>query len=73
MASTVEVSLLTTGYLFLPDRWIFADGDTKLRHLSPDYSFLIHHPSGNNVLFDLGMRKVSLSCSYEEMFFLHVD
>ncbi|KIW65757.1 hypothetical protein PV04_07985 [Phialophora macrospora] len=53
----VEVYVLPTGYLWLPDRWIFSDGDTGLRHLSPDYSFLICHPSGRNVLFDLGMRK----------------
>ncbi len=55
-----EVYVLPTGYLWLPDRWIFADGDLKLRHLSPDYSFLIRHHSGKNVLFDLGMRKVSM-------------
>jgi hypothetical protein len=54
----VQVHVLPTGYLFLPDRWIFADGNLKLRHLSPDYSFLVRHPSGKNVLFDLGMRKV---------------
>jgi hypothetical protein len=57
-APFVRVHALPTGYLWLPDRWIFADGDTNLRHLSPDYSFLISHPSGKNVLFDLGMRKV---------------
>ncbi|KAJ9501535.1 hypothetical protein LTR99_004419 [Exophiala xenobiotica] len=56
-APFVRVHALPTGYLWLPDRWIFADGDTNLRHLSPDYSFLISHPSGKNVLFDLGMRK----------------
>lgn len=55
---TVEVSVLPTGYLWLPDRWIFADGDKSVRHLSPDYSFLIRHSSGVNVVFDLGMRKV---------------
>ncbi|KIX06194.1 uncharacterized protein Z518_04168 [Rhinocladiella mackenziei CBS 650.93] len=57
VSKTVEVSVLPTGYLWLPDRWIFAEGDQKLSHLSPDYSFLIRHPSGKNVLFDLGMRK----------------
>lgn len=57
---TVEVLVLPTGYLYLPDRWIFADGDTKLRHLSPDYSFLVCHPTGKKVIFDLGMRKVRL-------------
>lgn len=59
MPATVEVFVLPTGYLWLPDRWIFADGDLKVRHLSPDFSFLIRHASGKNVLFDLGMRKVS--------------
>ena len=61
----VEVYVLPTGYLWLPDRWIFADGDPQLRHLSPDYSFLICHPSGKNVLFDLGMRKVSDPQAYQ--------
>lgn len=61
----VEVSVLPTGYLWLPDRWIFADGDVNLKHLSPDYSFLIRHPSGRNVLFDLGMRKVGFKCTLE--------
>ena len=59
ISQTVELYVLPTGYLWLPDRWIFADGDRGVRHLSPDFSFLIRHPSGKNVLFDLGMRKVS--------------
>jgi hypothetical protein len=57
-SSCVEVKVLPTGYLFLPDRWIFADGHDTLKHLSPDYTFLVQHPSGRNLLFDLGMRKV---------------
>lgn len=56
---SVKVHVLPTGYLWLPDRWIFSDGDVELKHLAPDYSFLIRHPSGRNVLFDLGLRKVS--------------
>lgn len=54
----VKVHVLPTGYLWLPDRWIFSDGDDNLKHFSPDFSFLICHPSGRNVLFDLGLRKV---------------
>lgn len=67
-----EVYVLPTGYLWLPDRWIFADGDEQLKHLSPDYSFLIQHPSGKNVLFDLGMRKVGVldPCPMERILIL---
>lgn len=57
--SIVEVSILPTGWLLLPDTWIFSDGKPGLKHWSPDFSFLIRHPSGKNILFDLGMRKVS--------------
>ena len=56
--SFVQVSILPTGWLYLPDTWIFADGKPSLKHWSPDFSFLIRNPSGKNVLFDLGMRKV---------------
>ncbi|RDL36677.1 uncharacterized protein BP5553_06029 [Venustampulla echinocandica] len=55
----VDVSILPTGWLFLPDSWIFTDGKPSLKHWSPDFSFLIRHPSGKSVLFDLRMRKVS--------------
>lgn len=59
-APVLRVSALPTGTLHLPDRWLFEDGspDTTLnRQFSPDYSFLIEHPSGKKVLFDLGIRK----------------
>jgi hypothetical protein len=60
-STSIEVFALLTGKLYLPDRWLFEDGDEDIRAArqhSPDYSFLIRHPSGKNVLFDLGMRKV---------------
>ncbi|RFU28421.1 hypothetical protein B7463_g7903, partial [Scytalidium lignicola] len=53
----VQVSVLPTGWLYLPDTWIFADGKPGVKYWSPDFSFLVRHPSGKNVLFDLGMRK----------------
>jgi len=59
-STSVEVHALPTGTLHLPDRWLFEDGDADIRRarqVSPDYSFLIRHPSGKNVLFDLGLRK----------------
>jgi hypothetical protein len=59
--SFVDVFALPTGKIHLPDRWIFEDGDNdmhRFRQLSPDFSFLICHPSGMRVLFDLGLRKV---------------
>lgn len=60
----VEVHALPTGKLYLPDRWLFEDGDRdmlRVRQFSPDFSFLICHPSGKRVLFDLGIRKVRQS------------
>lgn len=57
----VEVHALATGTLNHPDRWLFEDGDEDIvhaRHPYPDYSFLIRHHSGKNLLFDLGLTKV---------------
>lgn len=59
-APALKVYALHTGQLTHPDRWLFEDGDPdlhKARHPYPDYSFLITHPSGKNILFDLGLRK----------------
>lgn len=59
-STAVDVYALPTGHLHLPDRWLFEDGDNdmlKARQLSPDFSFLISHPSGRHILFDLGLRK----------------
>jgi glyoxylase-like metal-dependent hydrolase (beta-lactamase superfamily II) len=56
-APVVEVYALPTGHLVLPDRWIFQDGDIKVNHRVPDFSFLIVHPSGKKTIFDLGLRK----------------
>ncbi|VUC32112.1 unnamed protein product [Clonostachys rosea] len=56
-STIVEVFVLPTGYLWLPDEWIVADGDPRIKHLCPNFSFLIRHPSGKNALFDLGLRK----------------
>lgn len=63
-ATAVRVYALPTGKIHLPDRWLFEDGDSSnemknARQLSPDFSFLLGHPSGKHVLFDLGMRKVA--------------
>lgn len=63
---TVGVSALPTGQLYLPDRWLFEDGDKDMynvKQLSPDFSFLISHPSRGHLLFDLGMRKVGIRSS----------
>lgn len=54
----VNVSILPTGWLYLPDTWIFQDGKPGFKHWSPDFSFLIRHPAGRTIIFDLGMRKV---------------
>ncbi|KAK0758015.1 hypothetical protein N5P37_009313, partial [Trichoderma harzianum] len=56
----VQVYALPTGWVHLPDKWLFEDGDDdimKARNRFPDYSFLICHPSGKNILFDAGMPK----------------
>lgn len=60
----VKVHALATGELNHPDRWLFEDGDEDImgaRHPYPDFSFLIRHPSGKHVLFDLGLTKVRLT------------
>lgn len=60
-ARPVEVFALPTGQLSHPDRWIFEDGDEDwmhARHVYPNFSFLIRHHSGKNILFDLGLTKV---------------
>lgn len=64
--TVLKVYALPTGRVYLPDRWLFEDGDSSkdmksARQLSPDFSFLLSHPSGKHILFDLGMRKVSCS------------
>jgi hypothetical protein len=56
--ATVKVSMLPTGQLYLPDRWITAGADLNIKRLYPDFSFLIQHPSGTKLMFDLGIRKV---------------
>lgn len=60
-SKNVQVYALPTGWVHLPDKWLFEDGDDdimKARSRFPDYSFLICHPSGKNILFDAGMPKV---------------
>lgn len=60
---TVQVSLVLTGQLFLPDKWILAGADQATKTLYPDYSFYVHHePSGKSLMFDLGIRKVCWDC-----------
>lgn len=68
-SKNVQVYALPTGWVHLPDKWLFEDGDDdimKARSRFPDYSFLICHPSGKNILFDAGMPKVrpDLKSSY---------
>lgn len=56
----VQVSALPTGRIYLPERWLFEDGDSdvaKARVLAPDFSFLVQHSSGQKLVFDLGLRK----------------
>ncbi|KAL7812746.1 Metallo-hydrolase/oxidoreductase [Trichoderma gracile] len=55
--ANVQVYALPTGWAHLPDKWIWQDGDDdiiKARQRLPDYSFLVRHPSGKNILFDVG-------------------
>lgn len=55
----VRVAVVPTGQLFLPDKWILAGADLRTKTLYPDYSFYVHHgPSGQSLMFDLGIRKV---------------
>lgn len=61
-ARAAKVYALAAGELNHPDRWLFEDGDediVKAKHPYPDFCFLIQHHTGKNVLFDLGLTKVS--------------
>ncbi|KAJ9641772.1 hypothetical protein H2199_004984 [Coniosporium tulheliwenetii] len=57
--SYVEVSILPSGALTLPEHLFCADQhDRSVRNTVPSLSFLLHHPqSGRRVVFDLGMRR----------------
>lgn len=57
--SYVEVSVLPSGGLTLPEHFFCADQhDRSVRTLVPSMSFLLFHPrSGKRLVFDLGMRK----------------
>lgn len=54
-----KLSLLPGGSLTLPEH-LFCDDqkDTAARVSVPSMSFLIRHPSGFKIVFDLGMRKI---------------
>ncbi|RSL92653.1 hypothetical protein CDV31_015060 [Fusarium ambrosium] len=55
----VKLSLLSGGFLTLPEHLFCDDQDDKNARVEvPSMSFLIQHPSGFKLVFDLGIRKV---------------
>lgn len=53
-----RVSLLPAGFLTLPEHFFCADQHDKgVRNTVPSMSFLVLHPNGHKMVFDLGMRK----------------
>lgn len=53
-----KVSLLPAGSLTLPEYCFCADQhDKTIRNIVPSMSFLVQHPQGFKLVFDLGMRK----------------
>ncbi|KAH8894632.1 Metallo-hydrolase/oxidoreductase [Thozetella sp. PMI_491] len=60
MTAYMKLALLPSGFLTLPQHFFCADQEDKnIRELVPSMSFLLKHPrTGQNVIFDLGMRKV---------------
>lgn len=53
-----RISLLPAGFLTLPEHFFCADqSDKAVRNTVPSMSFLIIHPTGHKMVFDLGMRK----------------
>ncbi|KIW62488.1 hypothetical protein PV04_10661 [Phialophora macrospora] len=58
--ATVQVALVPTGQLFLPDKWILAGASLTTKTLYPDYSFYVYHEaSRQSLMFDLGIRKAT--------------
>ena len=58
-AQYVKLSMVPGGTLTLPEHFFCEDvHDKDVRVAVPSMSFLIQHPSGFKVLFDLGLRKV---------------
>lgn len=55
----MKLSLLPAGSLTLPERFFCDDQkDESVKVQVPSMSFLIQHPSGYKVVFDLGIRKI---------------
>ncbi|VUC34494.1 unnamed protein product [Clonostachys rosea] len=50
-----KVSLLPGGFLTLPEHFFCDDQHDKD---VPSMSFLVQHPTGHNIVFDLGLRKI---------------
>ncbi|KAL3488061.1 beta-lactamase-like protein [Aspergillus germanicus] len=58
MTPLIKLSLLPSGSLTLPTRFFCADKSTSTeRLLVPSMSFLLQHPSGKKIVFDLGIRR----------------
>jgi glyoxylase-like metal-dependent hydrolase (beta-lactamase superfamily II) len=54
----IRVSALHAGSLTLPEHFFCADQhDKTIRNTVPSLSFLLQHPSGKRIIFDLGMRR----------------
>lgn len=54
----VNVSVLPAGHLTLPEHVFCADQhDRTVRNTVPSLSFLVQHPSGCRLIFDLGIRR----------------
>jgi hypothetical protein len=52
----VDISLIPTGVLSLPDNFLHKNGDPEKIAVVPDYAFLIEHKaSAKNFFFDLGI------------------
>jgi hypothetical protein len=52
----VDISLIPTGVLSLPDNFLHKNGNPEKIGVVPDYAFLIEHKaSGKKLFFDLGI------------------
>jgi hypothetical protein len=56
----VDITLFPAGKLEIADYLLHKDG-TDEKNVCPDYSFLIEHPSGKKIFFDLGLHPVHYS------------
>ena len=62
----ISVKAIQAGDVYLPDAYVYSDCQgaplTQGTH-APDFAFLLVHPTKGKLMFDIGLRKVSMHLS----------